>query len=145
MKKIQLTKFRYALVDDEDFDKLNKHWWHVNSGGYAVRNTKNGVVHMHREVLGQPEEGYVVDHIDGDRLDNRKSNLRFATYQQNAVNKHNRVKAISGYRNVHFDKSKKLWKVIFYRNNVKVYYGSSQVLEEAVKLAEKIRTEIDGK
>ena len=143
MKKIQLTKFRYALVDDDDYERLNKHWWHVNSGGYAVRNTKQGVVHMHREVCGTPPPGSVVDHIDGDRLDNRKENLRIATYQENAVNKHNRVKAVSGHRNVHWDSSRKLFKVIFYRHGVKRYYGSGRTVEEALVIADKVRAELN--
>lgn len=91
MKKIKLNKGYTTLVDDEDYDFLTACGsWFVTKNGYAVHSFKfNGVVvqeYMHRIIL-QPKKGYQTDHINGDKLDNRKCNLRYATNIQNSWNK----------------------------------------------------------
>lgn len=89
MKQIELTKNKYALVDDEDFEPLSLYKWHTTPDGYAakmgVTDGQRVVIRMHRELLDAPKGTYV-DHINGDKLDNRKTNLRFATHQQNCHN-----------------------------------------------------------
>lgn len=83
-----------AIVDDEDFDRISKHKWHIQSASmlYAVRkgardeHGKRIRYQMHREVISAPR-GIFVDHINGNTLDNRRCNLRFATTQQNAFNR----------------------------------------------------------
>lgn len=98
---IQLTQGRVATVDKGDVGWLSKHKWHFEAGGYACRRarTTNGKRHiwMHREIMECPE-GMVVDHINGDKLDNRKDNLRVCTYAQNAMNR--RPGERTGYRGV---------------------------------------------
>ena len=79
MKKIKLTKGEFALVDDEDFDRLSRYKWCFSR--YANRNvSENGKQkgwRMHWEVMGgKPPKGLEVDHINGDKIDNRKENLR---------------------------------------------------------------------
>jgi hypothetical protein len=98
MKKIQLTQGKFALVDDEDYDRVMQSGlkWRVShkKGGhvyYVVRNRKNsfpsrGNVSLHEEILGK-RIGYVIDHINGNGLDNRKSNLRHVTNAQNISNR----------------------------------------------------------
>lgn len=92
MKKIALSgKYgvsKFALVDDEDFEQINKFKWYFNRG-YAVRSihmeNKQKTEWMHRVVNKTPRE-LVTDHINGDGLDNRKENLRSCTNQQNIMN-----------------------------------------------------------
>src|SRR5688572_18227912 len=83
-----------ALVDDEDFEHLNAKRWCLSNSGYAVRGVKyeKGVrlIFMHHEVIGRPEPPLCTDHINRDRLDNRKSNLRHVTYAENAANSNGR-------------------------------------------------------
>lgn len=93
MKKILLTQEKFALVDEEDFEYLNQWKWHFCKSGYAVRNCwpegKSGVcktIRMHRVIMNTPRH-LQVDHINGNRLDNRKINLRNCTQAQNAMNK----------------------------------------------------------
>lgn len=81
-KGIVLTKGLVALVDDEDYEMVNAKNWCV-SGGYAY-NAACGP--MHRFLLSPPQ-GVMVDHIDGDRLDNRRSNLRLCSNSQNQANR----------------------------------------------------------
>jgi hypothetical protein len=86
MKKIKLTLGKSALVDNEDFDYLNKSKWHASKIGntfYAFRNHK---VSMHRTILNDPI-GMQIDHIDHNGLNNQKSNLRICTPSENACNK----------------------------------------------------------
>lgn len=109
MKKIKLTQGKYAIVDDRDYEELNKFSWHY-AGGYARRNKRlsNGkrrIVFMHRELMNTPS-GYETDHINGNRLDNRRSNLRVVTKSQNQRNAIAR-KGTSKYKGVSFHKTKR--------------------------------------
>lgn len=119
MKKIDVSTKKYpatfALVDDEDFERINKYHWHAprqRSGVYAVRDiTKNGKrkrLHMHREIIGY-KEGMVVDHINHNCLDNRKSNLRLCTNTQNSMNMFSHKGSRSQYKGVYFHKSSGHW------------------------------------
>jgi HNH endonuclease len=83
---VPLTKGQFALVDDEEHERLSQYRWWFNSKGYAVRSyTVNGkqiVLCMHRIILNA-QRGQYVDHIDDNRLNNVRSNLRLCTQQQN--------------------------------------------------------------
>lgn len=96
MKQIPLTRGMFTLVDDEDFDWLNQwKWLSLRSEGnwYAgraiyYRGVKKGkFLRMHRVIMNPPE-GKVVDHINGNSLDNRRSNLRICTLAENSRNRH---------------------------------------------------------
>lgn len=94
MKEILLTQNKVALVDDEDFEVVNKHKWCAMWDGYnwyAVRgidlDKKHKTIYMHREILNIPN-GIKGDHRNGNGLDNRKGNLRLATHSQNMQNLH---------------------------------------------------------
>jgi hypothetical protein len=106
LRIIVLRKGQVVKVDDEDFDKLTKFVWGIisNKSGhtYAARGTrKNGVyrkILMHREIMNNPSG--MVDHINGDTLDNQKSNLRIVTRQQNLQNSKRRSDCKSRYKGV---------------------------------------------
>lgn len=91
---IALTQDQVAIVDDEDYEWLNRHKWHAaydprTRSFYARRAPrvagKKVMVPMHREIMGFPK-GLFVDHKNNDSLDNRRSNLRLATPSQNRQN-----------------------------------------------------------
>ncbi len=94
MKEIILTRGLKTVVDDATFENQSGHKWHAENGGgsfYAARKpgAKNGfrkTVYLHREVVCAPI-GFEVDHINGNTLDNRISNLRVCTRSQNAKNR----------------------------------------------------------
>lgn len=77
----------YTLVDAEDYDRVIRFFWHHNSGYACCRHSAlpKHQRRLHAFVLGA-EPGQKIDHVNGDRLDNRKANLRFATSAQNARN-----------------------------------------------------------
>lgn len=110
VKYIELSQGKKAVVDDEDYDELNKHKWYC-SRGYAVRNVRidentRKTIRMHRIIADTPEDKFT-DHINGDKLDNRKSNLRNVTNAQNTKNAEKKSKAKSKYKGVAYFKRKK--------------------------------------
>lgn len=119
MKKILLTQEKFALVDDEDFEKLNQYKWFAHKAGnsfYAERkspivNGKRIIIKMHHEIIGYPPKGFEVDHKNGDGLFNLKSNLRFVTRRQNCQNRKNQIrrKKTSQYPGVSWDKRDQKW------------------------------------
>lgn len=84
------------IFDKEDYDKIKDVYWAMTNKGYFV-HAEHGVplMRLHKTIMGDIPNGMVVDHISGDRSDNRKSNLRFATFQQNTFNSH-RKPTLSG-------------------------------------------------
>lgn len=89
MKEIQLTRGMVAIVDDADYERLAKHKWCYATAGYATRRANNQIVYMHREIAGA-RQGQYVDHINLNKLDNRRSNLRLCTKQGNQHNQRSR-------------------------------------------------------
>lgn len=84
--------------------------WYLHSGKYAASGPRTSVrVFLHRLLLQVPE-GMFVDHINGDKLDNRRCNLRAATAHQNARNRANHQKTSSRFKGVYFHKHTRKWK-----------------------------------
>ena len=95
MKQIKLTQNKVVLVDDEDFEYLNQHKWYAwqpmgRKMFYAMRNIQsNGkftTQSMHTAIMNSPKRKEV-DHINGDALDNRRSNLRTVSNRENQSNR----------------------------------------------------------
>lgn len=132
MKKIKLTKGKFAIVDDEDYDELSKFKWYLSSG-YAIRKAKNGEdrprsnVCMHRVIMKTPI-GYETDHINHDRLDNRRCNLRVCTPSDNQRN--TLIPNPSGYHCVIWNKRIKRWYVIIRKK----YLGCFKDKQEAINV-----------
>jgi hypothetical protein len=132
MKQIPLTQNKVAIVDDKDFVELSKYKWYF-AQGYAVRNSPppQRKIFMHRIILN-PTKGKIIDHINGDSLDNRQDNLRMSTVSENQHNQKVR-KNISGYKGVHWHKRIKKWhaKIKVEMNDIHLGYFSDRV--EAAK------------
>ena len=91
MKKIPLSQGKVALVDDEDFERINQWKWYARKDGhtyYALRNNGDKTFLMHREILGAVPSGRPeVDHQDHNGLNNQKTNIRWCTRSDNAMNR----------------------------------------------------------
>jgi hypothetical protein len=107
----------HAIVDPDRFDDLNRYTWHLSTHGYVQRLsrlTEEGDprkrIAMHRQVLElEAGDGRHVDHINRDRLDNRRANLRFATPAENRQNTSAREGASSAFRGVTWDETNGRW------------------------------------
>lgn len=128
---IKLTQGKYAIVDDEDFEKINKFKWcaHYKSNGrwYAVRtirkaNDKQATLIMHRMIMNVPT-GLQIDHRNHNGLDNRKCNLRICTNTENRYNLKSQ-EGTSKYKGVYWNKINKKWIVQIQLNGKSTYLGS---------------------
>lgn len=113
------AKGKSVKVDDDDYKKYGHLRWHLSDTGYAVRRYNGETIRLHRLITNCPE-GLVVDHLNGDKLDCRKSNMRVCTQVENAKNRHD----TKGYC---FDKSRGKW-IVRYQNQ---FYGRYDAEEEA--------------
>lgn len=128
-KEISIRNECVALVDDEDYDMLVTHKWRLDSWGYPLTGTKN--TRMHRFILPK-KDGFEIDHINKNKLDNRKSNLRYATRSQNEANKNSKNPS-SGFRGVWYDKRAKAYKASLSKKHL----GWFKTAEEAAKAYDK--------
>lgn len=129
MKLIPLTQGRFAVVDNGDFDAVNRWKWFARKTGrnlwYAVRSTKNptGTVYMHRQIMGFTNEPVEVDHRDGNGLNNTRNNLRSSTTLENSRGYRSmRLRKTVNYRGVTFKRRKFRARITF--NGQELYLGT---------------------
>jgi len=140
MGKIKLTHGKIAIVDKDNFEWLNQWKWYCSDGGYAVRSkhVRLGVnrysskkIWMHRLINLTPK-GYITDHINRDKLDNRRKNLRNANKSINSINRANPVNNTSGYKGVYWDKFNKKWRAEIKVNYKKISLGRYKNIVDAI-------------
>lgn len=137
---IEISGGLFAIVDEADTNLLRKHSWRprVKETGatYAVSTAwVNGVrttVYMHRLIMGAAC-GQIVDHIDGNPLNNLRSNLRFATLAQNQWNRRRGIANRSGFKGVSWDAGEGLWRAQIRVDGKSFFLGR---FSEAKKAAE---------
>ena len=131
-------RIKLVMVDDEDFEYLNQFHWHVDKHDSVkrhvkLRNGKNTSILIHRDIL-KPPKSIEIDHIDRNRLNNQKSNLRFATSSQNKHNVGLRSDNTSGFKGVHWNKDRKKWQAsIFIKGHHKFlgFYLNARLAADA--------------
>lgn len=130
MKKISLSKGLEAIVDDEDFESLSQYKWRFD-GRYATRLGDSKKVYMHRAIAGN-DSTLDTDHINRDKLDNRKSNLRICTRTVNNFNQPIRADNTSGYKGISWRKDSKKWRARVVQNGKEIRLGLFKDLREAI-------------
>ena len=133
--KIPLTKGLFAIVDEEDYENLSRYQWYVlghKNKEYAARYVGNNKhLRMHRILLNAPD-GIEVDHINGNRLDNRKCNLRLATRAENGRNRGKfKCKTHSKYKGVTYHTRDKRWQGTIIINRRHIHLGYFDTEQEA--------------
>lgn len=127
------NKIGETIIDIEDINKVKNIGWHITP---EKRNTKyclsNKGILLHRLLINAPEDK-VVDHINHNGLDNRKSNLRICTNQENICNCEIPKNNKSGCKGVYWAKYKQKWTVQITINNKTKYIGRYKNLEDAIK------------
>jgi len=131
MKKIPLTQGKFALVDDDDYEKVSRLSWYVDKRGYAV-NKKIKITYMHRLIMNTPKE-METDHINGNKLDNRKINLRICTKSENMRNRKKQSNNTSGYKGVFWHHKANRWRAQIVINKKAKHLGLFDTPEEAGK------------
>lgn len=139
MKEIKLTHGKVALVDDEDYEWINKYTWCLLLTGYAGSASMiweyktRGIALMHRVILNVPKN-QIIDHINRNKLDNRKSNLRIADPTGNNANKGLQTNNTLGYKGLKlkfYKDGTPKYEVIVRHKNIKHYIGVFKSKEEA--------------
>jgi hypothetical protein len=144
MRTIPLTKGKVAIVDDADYEWLKQRKWHYHIGkqgerfGYAASRNKKGQypyrkLVMMNNVIMNPPKGYEVDHINHNRIDNRRCNLRICTPLENCKNKTKFItkKGVSHYKGAYLYNHR--WASYISVNKKTIYLGRYPNEIEAAK------------
>lgn len=126
-----------VFVDLDDVWKVSGKKWYTNRNGYCFLNLvdkksgKTTPIYMHHVIAGKPGRGMTIDHVNHDRLDNRRENLRIVSYSKNlhnrrTSNQHYGVEKMSGNR-------KKPWAAVISVNGRRTFIGSFETKSEASK------------
>lgn len=118
---------KFAIVDDEDYEFLSQYKWfafYPGRGNHvyarAIVNKKDFL--MHKLLIKSPE-GMVIDHIDGNSLNNQRKNLRVCSIADNVKNQKIRIDNKSGFKGVYWKKDKRKWEVTLQINGNKIFGG----------------------
>lgn len=138
LKEIKLTNGMFTIVDNEDYDKLvNSNWYYSN--GYAKKSVKNEstgkwrYIYLHRLITDVPRK-IQIDHINGNRLDNRRENLRFCTNAENGKNRKISKNNTSKFKGVFFYKKGNSWRSMIRVDGRRIFlgdFGSAEAAYEA--------------
>lgn len=132
------------LIDTEDLDRISKYCWGEDNRGYIRSNIGDRTyVLLHRFVLNIDDKR-IIDHINRDKKDNRKMNLRIATYQQNNMNRGANQNSKTGVKGVRKTKNGKRYIASIVKNYQNIYIGTYDTLEEARQARIKKEIELFG-
>jgi len=144
MKKISLTNSpELAIVSDGDFAKVSRRKWYLGKDGHA-RSTVTPHIYLHHLINGKPPRGLETDHRNGNRLDNRRSNLRNATHRQNQMNMGKHRDNVSGFKGVFRRSGRKKWNVQIKANGKRKFLGRFDSPIEAAKVYDKAAKKLFG-
>ena len=130
----------WTIVDPGDYAWLNKNRWCLNTSGYAIRGSRPQL-RMHRVLMGlAPGDEREVDHINGERLDNRRANLRILTRAQNLQNVRSARGSASRYRGVW--RNRNYWVAEVQSGGRRYFLGRFVSEEEAGRAAAACRAEL---
>ena len=147
MATLLLLNGELALLDDQDMPLVEAYVWHLHSNGYVVRTTgteHERTVHWLHRIVAKTPPGMVTDHIDGNKLNNSRSNLRIATTAQNGFNR--KISKIatktSMFKGVNWHKRNKKWRAVIKSSEARItkqrhlgYFLSDVVAAEAYNKA----------
>ena len=144
MREIPLASGKgVAIVDDEWYPLLSQYKWHLTTKGYVERSIKPGHGVMMHRVVNMTPPGLITDHVNGNKLDNRASNLRACTNAENTQSrKHKSGK--SGFIGVSEIPSSGRWQVSICHNYKSVYIGSFDKAEDAARAYDVKARELHG-
>ena len=138
-KIIYLNHGRETIVDDKDYKYLSLYKWRYNTTGYATRTFRS--ISMSRVIM-RASHGEYVDHINGDKLDNRRANLRIVTNKQNSWNQKNPILKTSV--GVSLMPKTNRWRAYYSVGKKQIWIGSFPDKESAMRARDKEILKIHG-
>jgi hypothetical protein len=145
-KQVLITRGEITLIDESDWGLVCKYNWtlHIpDNRKYARCHYEGKKIYLHRLLLNA-KPGEIVDHKNGDGLDNRRNNIRLATQSQNTANCTTSIKTASGFRGVYFDKRSGLWQAKIKFNYKSNFLGSYKTTDEAAKVYDEAAFKLFG-
>ena len=155
MKTINTSNGYTFSVDEQDFENVSKWKWIVikkHNVFYVVRNVYIGGgrsnkkykrLYLHRFLFGNDCDGKIVDHLDGNGLNNSRSNLRIVSHQQNLRNREGcQSNSKSGYRGVYWHKQREKWAASIRHNGKNISLGLYKNIYDAVNARNKKQNEL---
>lgn len=136
------SKGEKFFIDQQDYDTVSRYCWYADKDGYLTTGSgsKGTAIKLHNLILGKPEKGYVIDHINHNPKDNRRCNLRIVPLFVNCQNVGIRSTNKSGITGICWETSRNKWRVMIGYMNKKIFVGRYSLLEDAIearKAAEK--------
>ncbi len=124
---------KYTMIDSEDYDRIKNYCWRESTDGRSVARLSSEitVTLMHRMIMNYPLKK-LIDHIDRNPLNNRKSNLRICTHAENERNSLSSKNNTSGYKGVGKYKACNKWQANIGINNKTLYLGSFENKQDAI-------------
>lgn len=126
------------VIDADRYNEVKQYIWRISKKKnkyYVISGSmkKNTMIYLHQLIMGEIKDGFEIDHIDGNSLNNRQSNLRFVTHQENVDNiQATRIDNTIGIRGISYDKRGKKYTVDFYYHGKRFYFKLWSTLGEAI-------------
>ena len=121
-----------VIIDGSDYERVSHHKWWIHTLGYIYTRVNKKYLYLHRFILDTPK-GMVTDHINGDKLDNRKVNLRICSTRENVINCKLSKNNTTGFRGVSFRADLDKYRAYLMVNRKQVNFGLYDNLEDAMK------------
>lgn len=135
-----------TIVDKEYLETIKKYKWYINKYGYVVTNKQEGLetVFLHKIIMSHVGDDTVIDHIDGNTLNNTKANLRVATRQQNSFNTNTKGTGSNKRKGVYFRKDRNKWVAVIKVDGRNIHLGLFSSEDDAIKAREEAEIKYFG-
>lgn len=141
--KLEAANKQQVLIDQEDLGKTAQHFWHVSKQGYPTTRIDGALITLHTLLIGLPPAGQVTDHINQNKLDNRKANLRFVSRLENHENSivNEKLGRLPEQGGAGWDNTNKRWKAYFKPRGFpkRINVGSFTTHKEALEAVNKTK------
>jgi hypothetical protein len=134
-----------AIIDVEDIKKIEKHKWYLSAQGYVQAHIEGGLPKIQHIILDvKPNMREHIDHINGNRIDNRRANLRFCVSAENARNRGKQKNNKSGYKGVYNDGKSPNWAANIRVDKKTIYIGTFKNIIDAARAYNRAATKYHG-
>lgn len=141
MRLIKLTRGQLAIIDAADYERVSQHSWSYHPNGYAHAKINKKVISLHRFLLAEPRG--IIDHKNGNGLDNRRCNLRIVTVLQNSRNR--KPNKNRRYKGVGYDSRNGKWRARIRVNYRHLFLGYFLSEKEAARAYNRAALKYHGK